>query len=103
MAKLKNNSLSLYIGDTIKIGRKSLKILKGDYILDNGACYQFIAGDRRVLYYTKNGRFNDRHTIIMLPKKLVKAIDFSVLSFTGKNPKDSNTMFGLKYYFFKTL
>jgi hypothetical protein len=34
---------------SIKIGREEYEIKKGDYILDNGACYQFCAGDRRTL------------------------------------------------------
>ena len=35
---------------TIKAGRKIIEIKDGDYLLDNGHIWQFIAGDGRELY-----------------------------------------------------
>ena len=35
---------------TIKIGRKEYPINSGDYILDNGACLQFCAGNARTIH-----------------------------------------------------
>lgn len=35
--------------DFIKINRKEYTIEKGDYILYNGSCFQFCAGDNRTL------------------------------------------------------
>jgi hypothetical protein len=72
MAKLEHTPLK--VGGTIKIGRREFTIEKGDVIMYNGACWQFIAGNRRTLYYTKNGRYNDSNTNIGIPKKLVKVL-----------------------------
>lgn len=33
----------------LKIGRKEYEVKPGDYIMDNGACYQFCSGDGREL------------------------------------------------------
>jgi hypothetical protein len=58
--------------ETIKIGRTTYDVKPGDYILDNGSCHQFIAGDKRTL---KRDGFTSYHTLIM-PKTLVKKIPF---------------------------
>jgi riboflavin synthase alpha subunit len=54
---------------TIKIGRKTYEIKPGDYILDNGACLQFVAGDKRGLKFGYNN--------IVMPKSVAKKIQFS--------------------------
>jgi hypothetical protein len=59
----------------IKIGRKTYKVKEGDYIIFNGACYQFCAGDGRIL---KQEGFNSYRSLVM-PKTAVKKIDFSKL------------------------
>lgn len=58
--------------ETIKIGRITYEVKSGDYILDNGSCHQFIAGDGRVL------KFKDftAYTSLVMPKTLVKTIPF---------------------------
>lgn len=33
----------------VKIGRNIIMVKSGDYVLWNGACYQYFAGDRRTL------------------------------------------------------
>ena len=56
----------------VKIGRKEYPIKKGDYILYNGACYQFCSGDGRTLkleHYTK-------YANLRLPDVMVKKIPF---------------------------
>jgi hypothetical protein len=58
--------------ETIKIGRTTYDVKPGDYILDNGSCHQFIAGDKRTL---KVGGFTEQYSLVM-PKTLVKKIPF---------------------------
>lgn len=57
---------------TVKIGRKEYLIQKGDYILYNGACYQFCSGDGRTL---KSKGFN-QYANLKLPDVMVKKIPF---------------------------
>ena len=61
--------------ENIKIGRETYEVKKGDYILYNGACYQFIAGDGRTLKYQG---WTSYHSLVM-PKTLVKKIPFDQL------------------------
>ena len=56
----------------VKIGRKEYQITKGDYILYNGACYQFCSGDGRTL---KSERYT-QYTNLRLPDSMVKKIPF---------------------------
>ena len=56
----------------VKIGRKEYPIKKGDYILYNGACYQFCSGDGRTL---KLERYI-QYTNLRLPNAMVKKIPF---------------------------
>lgn len=58
--------------ETIKIGRATYDVKPGDYILDNGACHQFIAGDKRTLKIEGFNLYNS----LMMPKTLVKKIPF---------------------------
>ena len=71
-----NNDFNATIGDTVlsavKIGRKEYPIKKGDYILYNGACYQFCSGDGRTL---KSERFT-QYTNLQLSASTVKKIPF---------------------------
>ena len=71
---------------------KTYTIKKGDYILDNGACLQFVAGDNRPLRVIG---FSHYSTII-LTKKLSKEFPL------GKLTKVDETKLGkhyTKYYF----
>ena len=61
--------------ENIKIGRETYEVKKGDYILYNGACYQFIAGDRRTLKH----KGWTTYTSLVMPKTLVKKIPFDKL------------------------
>ena len=67
------------IGNTmlsaVKIGRNEYPIKKGDYILYNGACYQFCSGDGRTL---KLERYTP-YTNLRLPDIMVKKIPFEAL------------------------
>jgi hypothetical protein len=58
---------------TIKIGRKEYLVKKGDYILYNGACYQFCSGDGRTLKLERYTRYNH----LRLPDVMVKKIPFN--------------------------
>ena len=58
--------------ETIKIGRTTYDVKPGDYILDNVACHQFIAGDKRTLNIEGFNLYNS----LMMPKTLVKKIPF---------------------------
>jgi len=56
----------------VKIGRKEYDVKSGDYILYNGAVYQFCAGDKRTL---KHQGFDVLNTL-QLPVTMVKKIPF---------------------------
>lgn len=60
---------------TIKIGRKEYEVKKGDYILFNYSCYQFCAGDGRIL---KMDGFNGRN-FLKIPQSTVNKISFESL------------------------
>ena len=60
---------------TIKVGRKEYRPQAGDYILWNGACYQFCTGDGRALYSKKWTNY----TAVRLPKSTVKKMPFHLL------------------------
>lgn len=60
---------------SIKIGRNEYEIKKGDYILYNGACYQFITSDKRMLKF-KNHQKIDALTI---PKTTIKKIPLDLM------------------------
>jgi hypothetical protein len=75
--------------ETIKVGRETYEVKKGDYILYNGACYQFIAGDMRTLKHQGWTSYSS----LMIPKTLVKKIPFD--SMLKKEVGESLT----KWYF----
>jgi hypothetical protein len=50
---MKENSTSNPILSVIKVGREEYEVKKGDYIVFNGACYQFTAGDLRCLKFKR--------------------------------------------------
>lgn len=54
----------------IKIGRKEYDINDGDYIMDNGACLQFIAGDGRCLRIDNWSFYSN----IRFPKSKIKEL-----------------------------
>ena len=78
--------------ETIKIGRITYEVKPGDYILDNGASHQFIAGDKRTL---KIDGFTLYHSL-MMPKTLVKKIPFIRMTKVSFN-KDGMGL--VKWYF----
>lgn len=80
------------IGDKIKIGRNEYEIKKGDYILDNGSCFQFMAGDGRVLRRKSWSMYSN----VMMPKSLIKKVPFSSLEKIHENRG-----IPLIYWFFK--
>jgi len=84
--------ITMPILKTIKIGRFTYDIRKGDYILDNGACIQFITGDRRTLI---SSGF-DRKTSLRIPKTTVKKIISPILDSLRKVEKQPS----LTYYYF---
>lgn len=89
-----------YIGDKIKIGRVEVTITKGDYIVFNGSCHQFIAGDRRTLYRSRKDRWSS-YTSIMLSSKALKTIDLDSTLKIVESPEKSVTKYGLTKYYFK--
>lgn len=58
--------------DKVKIGRKEYDVKSGDYILYNGAVYQFCAGDKRILKQQGFDVFNT----LQLPATMVKKLPF---------------------------
>jgi hypothetical protein len=78
--------------ETIKIGRTTYDVKPGDYILYNGACHQFIAGDKRTL---KLDELRVNHSLV-IPKTLVKKIPF--IRMTKVNSKLSG-IDCVKWYF----
>ena len=78
--------------ETIKIGRITYDVKSGDYILYNGSCHQFVAGDGRTL---KQDGFSSLHSLVM-PKTLVKKIPF--IRMTKVNSKFSG-IDCVKWYF----
>jgi hypothetical protein len=77
--------------NTLKIGRTEYEVKKGDYILNNGACYQFCSGDGRAL---KIEGFN-MYANLRIPKSLISKIPFTEMD--RKQSKDGR----LIYYIFK--
>jgi hypothetical protein len=74
-----------------KVGRKTYKIENGDFILDNGSCFQFIKKNYAVMGY----RGFDKITSIVLTKKVLSEIPFPTMK---KVEKD-----GLTYYIFRNV
>ena len=60
---------------TVKIGIIEYKVQDGDYILFNGSCHQFCAGDGRIL----KSKGWDRYSHLVIPKAMVKKIPFDKL------------------------
>lgn len=58
--------------ETLKIGRVTYEVKSGDYILYNGSCHQFVAGDKRTL---KQEGFHS-YSSLRMPATLVKKIPF---------------------------
>ena len=61
--------------ESIKLGRNTYEIKRGDYVLYNGKCYQFIAGDKRSLGYDGHSKI----TSLGIPKNRLKEIPFDQL------------------------
>ena len=78
--------------EKIKIGRKEFDVKKGDYILDNGLCFQFCTGDGRVLL--RKG-FNS-YTSLLVPASMMKKINLSTLA---AKPYQVHGMNLIRYYF----
>lgn len=78
--------------ETIKIGRETYEVKSGDYILDNGACHQFIAGDGRTLKMAKYISYSN----LVIPKTLVKKIPFIRMT---KVSFERDGMSFVKWYF----
>jgi len=68
-----NDTIGNTVLSAVKIGRKEYPIKKGDYILYNGACYQFFSGDGRTLKFE---RFT-QYTNLQLSASMVKKIPFN--------------------------
>lgn len=62
--------------ESIKIGRRTYKINKGDFILFNGACYQFCSGDDITLYM--DGFYKIKS--VTIPKTTIAKIDLTKLT-----------------------
>lgn len=60
----------------IKIGRREYVTKKGDYIMYNGCCYQFCAGDGRTLKFDGY----DRYSSLTLSQRAIKTIPFDSLT-----------------------
>lgn len=91
MYKLK---LDVSVGNTIKIGREEYLIKEHDYILFNGACYQFVAGDRRTLKFSGYTAYSN----IVMPKTTVANIDLESMKKVITGTKEDRTLM-IKYYF----
>ena len=60
---------------SLKIGRNTYEIKKGDFIYYNTSCYQFFTGDGRIIRSEKFATFNH----IILTKSALKAIPLDKL------------------------
>ena len=100
MSRLPKNSLKLGIGSIIKIGRLEITITSAMFILDNGSCHQLCRRDGDSFYYRDYTHYSN----IQIPKKLIKAIDFSVLNEVPyKGISNSTDYSQYKAYKFKNL
>ena len=77
----------------IVIRGKTYQPQKGDYILDDGSCFMFCAGDNRIL---KQEGFSSC-SYIRLSKKAIKEIDFESLE--KKECKSFGDIPTTKYYY----
>ena len=82
------------IMESIKIGRKTYDIKKGDYIHYNGACYLFCAGDKRNLKW--DGRYQRNN--LMIPKSRLKKIPFDKMKKVEKGSKEQKNLI-IRWYF----
>ncbi len=64
-----------HVLEIIKVGREEYQVKKGDYIIFNGALYQFCSGDGRTLKL-KN---YTRYTNLVLSATMVKKIPFDLM------------------------
>lgn len=78
----------------IKIGRRIFEIKSGDYILYNGACYQFCSGDKRELYF-EGWTYR---TSIVIPKSVLKKIDLTKLERIQTGDEKERSLL-IRYYF----
>lgn len=62
---------------SVKIGRKEYQVKTGDYILYNGASYQFCSGDGRTLEFKGYNQYAN----LRLPALMVKEIPFFLFIF----------------------
>ena len=79
---------------TIKIGRKTYEIKKGDYILFNQACYQFCSGDNRTLKVEGWNRYSN----LVIPKSRMKEIDLESMKKIETGNKEKRTLL-IRWYF----
>jgi len=66
---------------TITVRKKEYEVKKGDYILDNGSCLQFVTGNRRII---RTSGF-DAFDYVELNKKAISEIDLSKLTKVENN------------------
>lgn len=71
-----NETTTHMIPNTIKVGRVTYEIQKGDYILYNGIIYQFCSGDGRTL---KRERFYS-YSNVTVPNSTLKKIPLELLT-----------------------
>lgn len=79
---------------SIKIGRTTHQIKPGDYVLYNGACHQFIAGDGRTLQAKGWSTYSN----LLIPKTRLKEIDFKNMKKKETGNKKDKTLL-IKWYF----
>ena len=84
--------MSNLVVESIKVGRETHKVKKGDYILYNGACYQFMAGDGRILKWEGFTGYSN----LKMPMTLIKKIPFIRMTKVDFN---KNGMDLVKWYF----
>jgi hypothetical protein len=79
----------------IKYYRQEVESKKGDYVLFNGACYQFCAGDKRKLWF--EGYHNV--TSFLLSQKMLKQIPLGTMKKIVKGNIEDRTQ--MIYWFFE--
>jgi hypothetical protein len=79
----------------IKYYRQEVESKKGDYVLFNGACYQFCAGDERKLW------FEGYHNVTSFPlsQKMLKQIPLGTMKKIVKGNIEDRTQ--MIYWFFE--
>lgn len=81
----------------LKVGRRIVKIKVGDYLFDNGACIQLVAGDGRKLYYDHKRPYDRINSIVISKRVFNKGVLKQFKDITGWDDVNSRYKDGRVY------